>query len=731
MDLFEKALEQSIQSEAPLADRIRPRTLEEFVGQQHILAPGRLLRRAIQADQLSSLIFYGPPGTGKTTLARIIANTTRSHFLSINAVLAGIPAIRECIESAKRFRSEQQRKTILFVDEVHRFNKAQQDALLPHVENGTVVLIGATTENPYFEVIKALVSRSRIFQLRSLDSQDLENILEMAIGDPERGFGTMKIQLDEQAKGHLARVASGDARAALNALELAVQTTDVDEHGVLRINLEIAEESIQQRAVLYDKDGDAHFDTISAFIKSMRGSDPDAALYWMAKMVQAGEDPRFLFRRMIIFASEDVGLADPGALGVVTSAAEAFDYVGMPEGRFHLAQACLYLSTAPKSNSAFAFFDALKTVETEAEDEVPNPLKDGNRDGADFGHGQGYLYPHAFRDHWVAQQYLPGSLQGRVFYQPGDQGYEDGLREDVARKREAQLASFLAASTESQKLEGDYWENRTLGDSGELHAAVRERLIRMAEPEKNHLCLVLNGGDGLLLGEMLRKVSDETVYGLVENENQKQVLEKFHQGSRETGRMILAVSDLEKGPSVFGVPDLRFERMIGRNYLQGIAQPWEILEKLEEFLGEHSRIALAETIPSKAQRISGLIGEGTIDAELYQAWEEAETMLYDDPSNPKLGWNDEELKERLEESNWQVRSWQLQNFETPTRISLEHLDSWFSEGGTSPSYGERLQQNIGSEKLNAIHQTLRSQVGNWVVPWKSCWLFFCISRSSK
>ncbi|MED5289497.1 MAG: AAA family ATPase, partial [SAR324 cluster bacterium] len=310
MDLFEKALEQSIQSEAPLADRMRPRTLEEFVGQQHILAPGRLLRRAIQADQLSSLIFYGPPGTGKTTLARIIANTTRSHFLSINAVLAGIPAIRECIESAKRFRSEQQRKTILFVDEVHRFNKAQQDALLPHVENGTVVLIGATTENPYFEVIKALVSRSRIFQLRSLDSQDLENILEMAIGDPERGFGTMKIQLDDQAKEHLARVASGDARAALNALELAVQTTDLDEHGVLRINLEIAEESIQQRAVLYDKDGDAHFDTISAFIKSMRGSDPDAALYWMAKMVQAGEDPRFLFRRMIIFASEDVGLAD-------------------------------------------------------------------------------------------------------------------------------------------------------------------------------------------------------------------------------------------------------------------------------------------------------------------------------------------------------------------------------------------------------------------------------------
>ncbi len=344
MNLFEHTHQSQIRKEAPLADRMRPRSIDEFVGQSHILAPGRLLRRAIQADQLSSLIFYGPPGTGKTTLARIIANTTQAEFLSINAVLSGVADIRNCIDTARKVRTEHQRRSVLFVDEVHRFNKAQQDAMLPHVENGTVILIGATTENPYFEVNKALVSRSRIFQLQSLTTSDIETILELSLADKERGFGNKKVDLSAEARSHLANVASGDARAALNALELAVLTSQTDSDEILRITLEIAEESIQRRAVLYDKDGDAHFDTISAFIKSMRGSDPDAALFWMAKMVEAGEDPRFIFRRMLIFASEDVGIADPQALGVVTSAAQAFDYVGMPEGRFHLAQACLYLS---------------------------------------------------------------------------------------------------------------------------------------------------------------------------------------------------------------------------------------------------------------------------------------------------------------------------------------------------------------------------------------------------
>src|SRR5512136_954512 len=365
-DLFDHASKERIAAEAPLAARMRPRTLDEFVGQEDILGPGRLLRRAIEADRLfSSILLWGPPGTGKTTLAAIIANRTQSAFETINAVLAGVADIRRVVADAQERRKLYSRRTILLVDEIHRFNKAQQDALLPHVENGTLILIGATTENPYFEVIKSLVSRSRIFQLRRLDEDDLRRIARQALADPERGYGQMAVRLDDDALDHLVNVANGDARAVLNALELAVETTPPGEGGVIHVDLAVAEESIQRRAVLYDKDGDAHFDTISAFIKSLRGSDPDAVLYWMAKMVYAGEDPRFIFRRLLIFAGEDVGLADPQAMRVVTACAQAFDYVGLPEGRFHLAEAALYLATAPKSNSGFAFFDALGVVEKE------------------------------------------------------------------------------------------------------------------------------------------------------------------------------------------------------------------------------------------------------------------------------------------------------------------------------------------------------------------------------
>ena len=363
MDLFAYGRKTKIEEESPLANRMRPRILHEFIGQEHIVGPGRLLRRAIQADQISSLIFYGPPGTGKTTLAMVIANTTESHFITINAVLAGVKEIREAIVTAKERRDLYGQRTTLFVDEVHRWNKAQQDALLPHVENGTIILIGATTENPYFEVNKALVSRSRIFQLRPLNSDDLHQIAYQALADEERGYGSLHVELPQNALNHLVDVANGDARGVLNALELAVETTPGDENGIITIDLAVAEESIQRRAVLYDKEGDVHYDTISAFIKSLRGSDPDAALYWMAKMVYAGEDPRFIFRRMTIFAGEDVGMADPQALAIVTACWNAFERIGMPEGRFPLAQAAIYLATAPKSNSAFAFFDALETVE--------------------------------------------------------------------------------------------------------------------------------------------------------------------------------------------------------------------------------------------------------------------------------------------------------------------------------------------------------------------------------
>ena len=438
-DLFDAAADARRARSAPLADRMRPRTLDEYVGQGHVLAPGSLLRRAVEADRVTSLILFGPPGTGKTTLARIIANTTRKHFASLNAVLAGVRDIREQVAAAQERLRLHGQGTILFVDEVHRFNKSQQDALLPHVENGTVTFVGATTENPYFEVNKALVSRSRVFELQTLTEDDLREVVRHALEDEVRGYGRLEVVLEDDAREHLVSTANGDARSLLNALELAVETTEPAD-GVVTVTLPIAEESIQQRAVLYDKDGDAHYDTVSAFIKSMRGSDPDAALYWMARMIYAGEDPRFVLRRMVIFACEDVGLADPNAVRQAVACQQAFEFVGMPEGRFMLGQLCVYLSTAPKSSSGFAFFTALEHVGKERSEDPPNALKDGSRDKKGLGHGVGYKYPHAYRDHYVPEQYLPGGMQGTYFYEPSDQGFEariKGRLEDL-RARDAE-----------------------------------------------------------------------------------------------------------------------------------------------------------------------------------------------------------------------------------------------------------------------------------------------------
>nr|WP_318660005.1 AAA family ATPase [uncultured Treponema sp.] len=440
----------------PLAARMRPQNLDEYIGQDHIVGRGRLLRRAIAADQLTSVIFYGPPGSGKTTLARVIANHTQSNFITLNAVLTGVADIRKSIAQAEEWYNLYSRKTILFVDEVHRWNKAQQDALLPWVENGTIILIGATTENPFFEVNKALVSRSRVFQLKALTKEDLKKAAEQALKNVERGYGHWNVQFEEGALEHLIDTANGDARSLLNALELAIETTPEkwNPYGnppepafgsTIYISKEAAEESIQKKVVLYDRDGDYHYDIISAFIKSLRGRDPDAAMYWLARMVRAGEDPHFIFRRMLISACEDTGLADPLAITVVTSCEEAFDRVGLPEGRYHLAHAALYLATCPKSNSSMAFFDALSSVEKEDAD-VPNHLKDSSRDAEGFGHGSGYLYPHAYKDHWVAQQYLPDALMGRVFYTPSSQGYEKTIRDDVLSRRELQIAAILEKS---------------------------------------------------------------------------------------------------------------------------------------------------------------------------------------------------------------------------------------------------------------------------------------------
>ncbi len=445
MDLFDHAMQADMEAQAPLAARMRPRSFDEYIGQEHIIGEGRLLRRAIQADRLfQSIILTGPPGTGKTTLAQLIAQNTKAHFETISAVLAGVAELRRVIADAAERRRLYHTRTILFVDEVHRWNKAQQDALLPQVESGLVTLIGATTENPYFDCIPALVSRSRIFELKPLTEGDLERILEQALKDEERGYGRLNVQLEPQARQHLLRLCGGDARNLLNALELAVETTQPSLGGVIDITLDVAQESIQKRAVVYGKNGDPHYDTISAFIKSVRGSDPDAALYWLAKMLQAGEDPRFILRRLIVLSSEDIGMADPHGIQVAVAAAQAFEYIGLPEGVFPMVEATLYLSTAPKSNSATQYFSVLKEVEERGSGPVPLHLMDGSRDAAGLGHGQGYLYPHSFPGHFTGQQYLPAGWVGRQFYQPSDQGYEAVVAERLERWRKAQAEALAA-----------------------------------------------------------------------------------------------------------------------------------------------------------------------------------------------------------------------------------------------------------------------------------------------
>jgi len=449
-DLFDYSMKKSLATEAPLAARMRPRTLEEYVGQEHILGEGKLLRRAIEADRLfSSIILWGPPGTGKTTLAMVIANMTKSHFVTLSAVLDGVARLREVVSDAIERRRLYNLRTILFVDEVHRWNKAQQDALLPHVENGTVTLIGATTENPYFEVNSALVSRSRIFQLHILEEHHIRHILDAALNDGERGLGSYKTHVTDDAYQHLINISGGDARNALNALELAVESTPPDKNGVVQVTLDVAQESIQRRAVLYDKDGDAHYDTISAFIKSVRGSDPDAALYWLAKMLYAGEDPRFILRRLIILAGEDIGLADPMGMAVVSASAQAFDYIGLPEGIYPIVHATLYLATAPKSNTANSYFKAFERIEQEGKTDVPNHLKDANRDGKALGHGKGYQYPHNDPEHYLPQQYLPRELLGTYFYTPSTQGYEQDVDARLKAWREAQRKALGITETET------------------------------------------------------------------------------------------------------------------------------------------------------------------------------------------------------------------------------------------------------------------------------------------
>jgi putative ATPase len=730
MNLFVHHHQQMAQAEAPLAARMRPRTLEEFVGQDGIIGQGRLLRRAIQADQLSSLIFYGPPGTGKTTLAQIIANTTRAHFIAINAVLAGVKEIREAIATAQDKRGMFNQRTILFVDEVHRFNKSQQDALLPSVENGTVILIGATTENPYFEVNKALVSRSRIFQLKSLDENDLRRVVEQALADGDRGYGKLNVQLEPAALDHWVNIANGDARTLLNALELAVETTPA-QNGIIHITQAVAEESIQQRAVLYDKEGDVHFDTISAFIKSIRGSDPDAALYWLARMVYAGEDLRFIFRRMIILAGEDVGMADPNAIVVVTACAQAFERVGMPEGRYPLAQAAIYLATAPKSNSVMGFFDALAAVEQEREADVPNHLRDANRDKHSFGHGQGYLYPHAYRDHWIEQQYLPKTLQGQVFYQPSEQGYESKIQVQVAQRREAQLAAVIegigAALPDVLTFSPidsaqDRWLQRALSQAGEKLSDVRDRLFQLAQPQRHHVILDLNAGSGLLTWEALRQVPEGGVYAIVRSPADAEALQEQSAPLPELSRPVVLQSTLTDLPHTID-PHIRFDRIIGRNALFAEADKSSAIATLTKLLRPDGMLVLSETIPRQTQRLYELIDAKKMTAKLYKRLVKAEESIYRNPKDAMVNWDGDALRSLFQAAGL-TADVQIETTETDLQITPNLLERWFQTGSGRPSYGDHLATVLNPEELETVQNIFRKTLLNQSVKWQGA-IAFC------
>jgi putative ATPase len=746
-DLFDQAHKERLQKDAPLAARMRPRLLEEYIGQEHIIGPGRLLRRAIQADQLGSLIFYGPPGTGKTTLAQVIANSTRAHFIAINAVLSGVKEIREAVATAQEFARQYGQRTILFVDEVHRFNKAQQDALLPWVENGTVIFIGATTENPYFEVNKALVSRSRIFQLLPLTDEDLHRVIHAALNDPERGYGDRQVTIDADAENHLVEVANGDARAVLNALELAVETTEIAAGETLNITLAIAEESIQRRAVLYDKEGDYHFDTISAFIKSLRGSDPDATMYWMAKMIYAGESPRYIFRRMLIFAGEDVGMADPNAIQVVTACAQAFEQVGQPEGRFHLALAALYLSTAKKSNTAFAFFDAIAQVEKEGDSGVPNHLRDSNRDAEGFGHGEGYLYPHAFRDHWVAQQYLPASLQGKVFYQPSDQGYEAAIQMEVARRREAQLAAMLESDADLGPVEiltwspgdpaRDRWLQRTISSSGERLGALRDRVLDGANLARHSNVLDLRAGSGMITWDALRRAPEGSVTALARTERDADALREMAQRLDDLRQPVILQGGLDELPAMLAMraqlsqqaAPATFDAIVGFNALVDAIDKDAAATLLGGILAPHGMISLAERIPRHTQRLYKLPGVGDVPQALAKKWSAAEEAIYA-TGDPLVQWDVEDMVRAFESAGFIVKH-AVQEESSDFQVTSQVLQRWFGAGTAArPSYAEQIGRMLSSEEVAQVRRRLESLSGK-TVAWGSRILYLVASRREK
>ena len=723
-DLFETA---AAAERLPLAARMRPRSLDEYIGQEHIVGKGRLLRRAIQADRLSSVIFFGPPGTGKTTLAQVIANHTKSNFLSLNAVLAGVQQIRDAIASAEQYKKLYGKPTILFVDEVHRWNRAQQDALLPWVENGTVIFIGATTENPFFEVNKALVSRSRVFQLKALTDADLYRTVERCLQDTERGYGNWKVSFTEGALEHLVETAAGDARSLLNALELAVETST--EHWPppvgteIIIDMQAAEESIQQKAVLYDKDGDYHYDIISAFIKSIRGSDPDAALYWLARMVRAGESPHFIFRRMLISACEDIGLADPHALTVVTSAAAAFDRIGLPEGRYHLTHAALYLATCPKSNSSLGFFDALKAVEKE-QTEVPNHLKDANRDGESLGHGEGYLYPHAYRDHWIAQQYLPDELIGRVFYTPGYTGYEEKIRNEVLAKRETQLAAIHeAAEGKKGTFTVEDWQARTEGSSAEILEQIRNTLFGLANLSADDRVLVYRADGGLLLWPSTRITLNGCTAGIFEHNEALQSAQRYAETFEFLNRPIMTVLPActhpsEKTPAAIQIdekatapsdsktlfPELAFDAVLSYNPAATADGFTAFFSRVAQEHAAGARIFFAFALPQQGLRLSALLPSD----ESVNRFAAAEAAFFSDSRNKHIAWTENTVAAIAEKAGYRVQLLKKVDYHEKRLVTQAELGRWFS---AESEYGTAIRSAFVSNEaqLKKIIQQLEQR----------------------
>ena len=716
----------------PLASRMRPRSLDEFVGQDHIIGPGRLLRRAIAADQLSSIILYGPPGTGKTTIARIIANSTKSRFQSLNAVLSGVANIRNAIDEANNVLSLYGERTILFVDEVHRWNKSQQDALLPWVENGVVILVGATTENPFFEVNKALVSRSRIFQLVPLENADLFSVARMALKDGERGYGRWTVEFEDGALEHLVDVSAGDARTLLNALQLAVETTpdtfpppDGERIFVSRF---AAEESIQRKAVLYDKEGDYHFDTISAFIKSIRGSDPDAALYWMALMIRAGEDSRYIFRRMLISACEDVGLAAPEALGVVESCAAAFDRVGLPEGQYHLIHACLYLATAPKSNSSLSFFDAMKAVNEKSRD-VPNHLKDASRDAKAFGHGDGYKYPHSWKAHWVAQQYLPDGLKGRIFYQPGELGYEAAIRQSVLNRRMDQTAVMLEENDSADRLpngltfspgddERSRWVKRTDINSDTVGIGIRDTLMKQWQSQRHQRVFIPSDPGGLLIWEAVRRVPEGGVTALCATQSARESLQWLAENLPEPERPRLIVGRLTM-PGVAELLDSTpFDVILARNWL-GKRSPEErlnLLETLGKLAAKSGRLFLAENVPG-GTTLSQLLPPGALGGR-ESAFQEAEAAFM---ASLAIDNDASALTKLISAVHWTDVRVERHEVREERELHPAQLNNWF-QPDRKGSYGAHMSAVMGGGEWEETSALAKQSLANRTVLWTSCFL---------